>query len=161
MNPHIENLKLIDGKERELIIKKLDEQFGIKKIPGMILMRGHERIFLFQGNFDEEKIRALEEISFVERTGVYLGKIEEYGIRLSIEGSQILKDEIKKNVVELNKDEMEMWMMGHEVLKKTGTTGFVIVKYQSDMLGTGKASVEKITNFIPKSRRLKDKSIEK
>jgi len=29
------------------------------------------------------------------------------------------------------------------------------------LLGTGKASEEKITNFIPKSRRLRDRSIEK
>jgi len=33
------------------------------------------------------------------------------------------------------------------------------MKYENDMLGTGKASEEKITNFIPKSRRLKDKTI--
>ena len=93
--------------------------------------------------------------------GVYLGKIEEYGIRLSIEGSQILKKEISKNFVELNYEETQTWMMGHEVIKKTGITGFVIIKYKEDLLGTGKASIEKITNFIPKSRRLKDRNVEK
>ncbi|MCR4327448.1 MAG: hypothetical protein NUV46_02610 [Nanoarchaeota archaeon] len=154
-------LKLLEGKEKKEIIEKLNEQFGIEKIPGILFMRGKEKIFLFNGSFDEKKVRELEEISFVERVGVYLGKIEEYGIRLSIEGSQILKDEIKNNVIELTKEEMERWMMGHEILKKTKNTGFMIIKYKNEMLGTGKASAEKITNFIPKSRRLKDRSIEK
>src|SRR3989344_3936107 len=94
--------------------------------------------------------------------GLFLcGVVKEYGIRLSIEGSQILKNEITKNLVELNKEEVETWMMGHELIKKTGINGFVIMKYEKDMLGTGKASSDKITNFIPKSRRLKDRSIEK
>lgn len=156
-----EQLKIFTEKEKRDFIKKLNEQFGIKKIPGTLIKRGKERIFLFQGNLDEKKIRELEKISFVERAGLYFAKEEDYGIRISIEGSQITKNEITKNVVELNKEEMQTWMMGHEVLKKTGLNGFVIIKYMGDMLGTGKASEEKITNFIPKSRRLKDKSIEK
>lgn len=158
--PIIPNLEILEGKKRKEIIDRLNEQFGIKEIPGMLLVRGKERIFLFTGNYNEEKLRKLEEVSFVERAGVYLGKVEEKGIRLSIEGSEILKDQIKKCVVELNKEEMQTWMMGHEVLKESGKTGFVIIKYKDDMLGTGKASAEKITNFIPKSRRLKDKTIE-
>ena len=161
MKPAIQNLKFITGKEKKEIMEKLNEQFGIKKISGKLFRRGKERIFLFEGDFDEKKIKKLEKITFVERAGVYLGKIEEYGIRLSIEGTQILKNEITKNIIELTKEEKETWMKGHEVLRKNKTTGFVIIKYQDEMLGTGRASAEKITNFIPKSRRLKDKSIEK
>ncbi|MBU2612472.1 MAG: hypothetical protein KKB62_02005 [Nanoarchaeota archaeon] len=161
MTPPTEQLKIFSEKEKKEFIKRLNEQFGIKKIPGILLKRGKEKVFLFQGSFDKEKIREIEKTSFVERAGLYLAKDEEYGIRLSIEGTQILKNEITKNIVELSKDEMQTWMMGHEVLKKTGMTGFVIIKYLKDMLGTGKASEEKITNFIPKSRRLKDKSVEK
>jgi len=160
-NPKIERLKLLNKREEKEIINKLNEQFGIKQIPGKLFMRGKQRIFLYIGSFDEENIRELEKIVFVERAGVYFGKIEEYGIRLSIEGTQIMKEEITKNIVELKKDEMQTWMMGHEVLKKSSFRGFVIIKYKNDMLGTGKASTEKITNFIPKSRRLRDKTIEK
>lgn len=36
--------------------------------------------------------------------------------------------------------------------------GFVVIKFKDDFLGCGKSSAEKITNFIPKSRRLKEKS---
>jgi len=161
MKPQIENLKILNGKEKKEILEMLNNQFGIKEVTGILLKRGKERIFLYEGNFDEESLRALEKITFIERVGVYLGKVEKAGIRLSIEGTQILKKGITKNIVELNYEEMQTWMMGHELLKKTPNNGFVIMKYNEDMLGTGKASVEKITNFIPKSRRLRDKTIEK
>jgi len=154
-------LEIIEEKEEKRIIQILKKQFGIEKIPGTLIKRGKERIFLFQGNFGKNEIRNLEKISFIERVGVYMGKEELGGIRLSIEGSQILRKQIKKNIVNLTKSEMETWMMGHEVLKKSGLKGFVIMRYLGDMLGTGKASEEKITNFIPKSRRLRDKSVEK
>ena len=160
MKPKVEGLKILNEKEKKALVEKLNLTFGIKKISGTIIMRGKERIFLFSGSFSEQEIKRLEKIAFIERAGVYLGKDEEFGIRLSIEGSQILKNEISKNVVELNEEEAETWMQGHEVLKKNDVTGPVIIKYQNDFLGTGKASAEKITNFIPKSRRLKDKTIE-
>ncbi len=160
MKPQIETLKILEGKEKREILESLEEQFGIKNVPGILLKRGRERIFLYEGSVDEESLRKLEKITFVERAGIYLGKLEDAGMRLSIEGSQILKKEITKNIVELNFEEMQTWMMGHELLKKTGINDFVIMKYSTDMLGTGKASEEKITNFIPKSRRLRDKSIE-
>ena len=156
----IESIKLLVGKERMKIIDKLNEQFGIQDIKGTLLKRGKERIFLFEGNFGKKDIDELSKATFIERVGVYLAKEEERGIRLSIEGSQILKYQITKNIIELTKEEMQTWMMGHEVRRKNKFTGFAIIKYKDDMLGTGKASEEKITNFIPKSRRLKDKTIE-
>ncbi len=80
-------------------------------------------------------------------------------MRLSIEGSQYVKNQATKNVVELTYEEMQTWMCGQELVKSTGMTGFVLMKYGNDMLGTGNASEKKITNFIPKSRRLRDKKI--
>lgn len=35
--------------------------------------------------------------------------------------------------------------------------GFIVMKNNDDYLGCGKASETKITNFIPKSRRLKNR----
>jgi NOL1/NOP2/fmu family ribosome biogenesis protein len=160
MKQPIEPIRIIEGREKEKIMEILLEQFGVEKIPGKIIKRGKEKIFLFTGSLTEREIQNLSQATFVERVGVYFAKENEGELRLSIEGTQILKNEIKKNIVELNEEEKETWMMGHEILKKTGLKGFVVIKYKEDMLGTGKASEEKITNFIPKSRRLKDKSIE-
>ncbi|MCH8325462.1 MAG: hypothetical protein IIB83_02685, partial [Bacteroidetes bacterium] len=69
------------------------------------------------------------------------------------------KNQIKKNIFELNKEQAELWMKGSELNISTGKKGFLIMKYKDNFLGSGKASAEKIGNFIPKSRRLKNKGV--
>ena len=54
--------------------------------------------------------------------------------------------------------QLEQWMKGNELNISSGLKGFVVMKYKNDFVGTGKASAEKITNFIPKNRRLKEKN---
>ena len=150
-------LKILNQKEKAEIEYKLHEQFGISSVPGMIVMRGQERLFLFSGSFTEKDIKNLEKCTFIERMGVYFAKIVDDSLRLSIEGSQILKEQIDKNIFELDEKQAEEWMKGHELPIKTGSHGFIIMKHEGDFLGTGKASEEKIGNFIPKNRRLKEK----
>tara|TARA_Y100000034_G_scaffold45400_1_gene55842 strand:+ start:20607 stop:21065 length:459 start_codon:yes stop_codon:yes gene_type:complete len=149
-------LKILNKNEKQEIINKLNRQFEIKNIPGIILRRGEEKLFLFSGNFNEKQIKNLERTVPIERIGVYFAKIIKDEIRLSIEGTQILKNQINKNIFELNKEQIDLWMKGQELNIKTGEKGFLVMKYKNDFLGCGKASIEKITNFIPKSRRLKN-----
>jgi len=157
------NIKILNAKEKKRILNKLNEQFGIEKIPGQIIMRGKERLFLYSGYYNESQIKELSKISIIERIGVYFGKIiqdrEGEKIRLSIEGSQIFSKQITKNIFELpSEEDVEEWMLGRELLIKTGKRDFLVMKYKNDFLGTGKASQEKITNFIPKNRRLREKN---
>src|SRR3989338_8673066 len=109
--------------ETQEILSKLQEQFGIKKIPGILLRIGQERIFIYQGNLNEQEIKQLENIVPIERAGVYFAKEEESGIRLSIEGTQILKGQITKNIFEINDERLESWMRGNEILLDDYTKG--------------------------------------
>ena len=151
-------IHIFNKHETHEMLKKLNEQFGINEIPGSIVMKGSERMFFYTGSFGKDEIEAIETKIFIERIGIYLGKIEEGGIRLSIEGTQILGSQITKNFFEISEEQAEQWMKGHELNVKTGLRGFVVIKCKSDFLGTGKASEEKIGNFIPKNRRLREKS---
>lgn len=151
-------LKIFTQKEKAKLVAQLKKQFGITELKGIISMRGRERLFLFQGNLDEKQIHELEKTLPVERVGIYFGKDINGQIRLSIEGVQLLKNQITKNIFEINNEKAELWMKGNELNVKSGLQGFVIIKYNEDFLGTGKASEEKITNFIPKNRRLKERS---
>ncbi|MDA3836601.1 MAG: hypothetical protein PF542_03180 [Nanoarchaeota archaeon] len=157
MSAPTETTTILEGKELKKFKEQLEEQFGITEIPGKVIKRGKEKVFLFTGDFTEKEMKTLGYEVFVERAGTYIAKDMEDAFRLSIEGSQIFKNQITKNIVELNEEEMDTWMHGSEVLKKTGLKGYVVMKYKNDMLGCGKASEQKITNFIPKSRRLKYK----
>ena len=157
MSHHESSLKIFTSKEKEKLVEQLSKQFGIKKVDGMISMRGRERLFLFQGILNEKQIHEIESTIPIERVGIYFGKDINGQIRLSIEGVHILKNQITKNIFELNEEQLDLWMKGNELNIKSGKNGFVIMKYQDNFLGTGKASEEKITNFIPKNRRLKER----
>lgn len=150
-------LKILSSDKKKEIVEKLKENYGIQEIEGLILIRGKERLFLFSGEIGEKGIKRIEESIIVERVGVYFAKIVNDEIKLSIEGTQILKDQIKKNIFELDDRQTEEWMTGSELPIKTGKKGFLIMKNKDNLLGSGKASQEKIGNFIPKSRRLKRK----
>lgn len=151
-------LKIFSEKEKKEFEKKLNSQFGIEKVEGLILQRGAERIFFYQGSLTPDQIKDLEHTLPIERVGTYIGKEFHGEIRLSIEGTHIFKDQITKNIFELNEQQADDWMKGREILIKTGKKDFLIIKYKNEFLGTGKASAEKITNFIPKNRRLKERN---
>ena len=151
-------LKILNQSEKREIEKKLEKQFGIEDIPYTIIMSGKEKLFLFSGSLDEKDIKKIWEIVPVERMGIYFAKIIKGDLKLSIEGTQILKNQIKKNLFTLDSEQAEEWMMGRDLNIKTGKKGFLVMKYEDDFLGCGKASEEKIGNFIPKSRRLKQRT---
>ncbi len=157
LQPKFTPLKILNQKEQREIEKKLSKQFGIKSVPGIIAMRGKERLFLFSGSLNKKDIKALERIVVIERIGIYFARLVEDNVKLSIEGTQILKDQIKKNIFKLSENQVEEWMKGQDLQIKTGKRGFFVIKYKDDFLGCGKASKEKIGNFIPKSRRLKNR----
>lgn len=150
-------LKILSKEEKNLIQKQLERQFGIKKLPGLIVKKGKERLFLFIGYAHPKEIKDIEAKIIVERVGIYFAKEEASGIRLSMEGTQLLKDQISKNTFELDEKQVKEWMYGNEINVSTGKKGFVVMKHKNDFLGCGKASEEKITNFVPKTRRLKYK----
>ena len=153
----MEYIKILSEQEKRKIENQLHAQFGIKEIPGKIVMRGEEKLFLFTGEADENEIRKIEQATAVEKVGVYFAKLINEEIKLTIEGTQLLKEQITKGIFQINDSQAEEWMMGRELNLKSGLKGFVVMKNNDDYLGCGKASQEKITNFIPKSRRLKNR----
>ena len=148
---------ILNENHKKEIEKSLENQFGIKKILGTLIKRGKDRIYFYQGSLAEKEIIELTLTFPVEGVGVYIGRFEKNDFKLSIEGTQLLKDQITKNIFELNDNQVESWMLGQELNVKSGKKGLLVMKHEEDFLGCGKASEEKIGNFIPKSRRLKYK----
>jgi len=152
-------LKFFNKSEKEKLLGQLEEQFGITEIPWKIAHLGKERIVLFSGDLSENEIFKIDDIARIEGVGIYFAKIDEKtgDIRLSIEGTQILKKQINKGIFEMNEKQKDDWIKGRELNISTGKKQFLVMKYKEDFLGCGKASAEKITNFIPKTRRLREK----
>ncbi|MHA1237909.1 MAG: methyltransferase RsmF C-terminal domain-like protein [Candidatus Odinarchaeia archaeon] len=85
--------------------------------------------------------------------GLYFGRLDEDGIRLSIEGSQLVGPHATKNVLEIDEKTAREWMAGKSISLKY-PKGYVIIKYREDFLGCGKSDGVKILNMVPKERRV-------
>ncbi len=141
--------------EKERIIEKLNNQFGIKNLPYLLIRHGRERIRAFSGSLSREELEKLGENINIELVGIYLGKEEHEGIRLSHDAPSILHNQITKNIIELTEEQAKEWLKGRDLEIKSDIHGFVILKYNEFLIGCGKSSGERITNFVPKERRVK------
>lgn len=150
-------IKFFTKSEKDKLLSRLKEQFGIKELPFIVAHLGKERIVIFSGDLNEKDILKMDEFARLEGVGLYFAKEMPDGIRLSIEGTQILANQITKNIYELDEKQAEQWMLGQELEVHSDKKGYFIMKYKNDFLGTGKMSETRITNFVPKSRRLRFK----
>ena len=89
-----------------------------------------------------------------KHSGIYFGTIERDGLRLSIEGSYIVGKVAKKGILEVNEEKAIEWMKGKDI--DGDVIGYVILKWGNYYLGCGKGNGNRIRNFIPKNRRIKN-----
>jgi len=152
-------LHFLNDSETKEIKNQLKKQFGVTELPGILLRIGQDRIFLYKGALTQKEIKKIEYNRIgIERVGIYFVKWQNDELRLSVDGTHLLQDQINTNIFELSDELLDMWMHGSELNIRPEKKGVMIMKHNEDLLGTGKASAEKISNFIPKSRRLKFKN---
>ncbi|WP_258084353.1 methyltransferase RsmF C-terminal domain-like protein [Thermococcus thermotolerans] len=96
------------------------------------------------------------EIRGPDRNGVYFGRVESDGIRLSIEGSFLVGPKATKNLVELDDERARLYLAGESVeIEDKDLHGWVIVKWRSYYIGSAKAKDGRLINYVPKEKRLK------
>lgn len=126
------------------ILEALREQFGVESIGFRLKVMGKNRIYAYRDcSLDVEEYHS----------GVYFGRIERDGIRLSIEGCYLLAEQLRKNVVEVSFEEMLRWLRGEDLEREE--RGYVVLKWGRYYLGCGKGNGKIIRNFVPKDRRLR------
>lgn len=151
----MQQLKVLNSKETKDIYEKL-EHYGYKGKLEVIFMLSEkkERIYVFTrdlANIDVSKLR-------IDTMGLYFGTVYDGQLRLTIEGTQIIGPHCTKNIIDVNKKEMQTWLQGEklqvsQLAQHPGTVeGFVILRYNSDYLGCGKIGGDLILNYIPKTR---------
>lgn len=148
-------MKPVSSSQKKKIINKLNKQFGITTIPYLFLKFGKEKLRLYSGDFSKEELIQLDNNIRIEGIGLYFAKIQEDGIRLSLDGTILLRSQITKNILELTNKQSENWFKGHNLDLKLDKN-FKILKINDDFIGSGKSTGEKITNSMPKERRIKN-----
>ncbi len=147
----MQNLTPMKSKEAKELMKQFKEQWGFDgKLDYQFLLSSRDKVWIVDhdiANIDLNKLR-------ISTIGLYIAEIGKGGIRLSIEGSQLIGPKAKKNVVELDKQEARLWLKGNDIPHKEPVDGFAIIKSGKDYLGTGKFKEGTILNFVPKTRRI-------
>jgi len=149
------NIHFIKSNEKKELLNQLNNVFGISDLPYLLIESGKEKIRAFSGSLSKEEILELAKIAKIEVIGLYLIRQErEEDLRLSFDATHILKDQIKKRIVNLNEEQFNLWIRGNDLDMPT-EKGPAIIKYDLDFLGCGKSNGLKIFNYVPKDRRLK------
>jgi len=148
-------INFIKSKEKEKILEELNKQFGINEIPFMLIRGGNEKIRGFSGNLTREQLDKLSQLLRIELIGIYLIKNEhENDFRPSMDGIHLLKNQITKNIIEIDDEQFKSWIRGNDLDIKT-EKGTFIISYKGDFIGSGKSNGERIFNYVPKDRRLR------
>ena len=90
----------------------------------------------------------------VNSLGLYVAEVKGDQLRLSIEGSQLIGPIAKRNVHEIDKEQLKEWFQGKDIKIEKEYEGFVILKHNNDFVGSGKFKEGFILNFVPKARRI-------
>ena len=149
----VQQLKILNSKETKEIYAMLEKEFGYtEKLDAVFMINEKkERIYIFTkdlANIDISRLR-------VDSMGLYFASTFRGQIRLTIEGSQMIGVKCIKNIIEIDKKEMQAWLQGEQLQlagREAESGAFVIIKHNDDYLGCGKIGGEIILNYIPKTR---------
>lgn len=149
-------MNFLKSGDKKRLLREAEEIYGIGKLDfPILLVTGKQKIRVFSGSMSKDEIRELSGIANVEIVGAYVFKQDEkFGLRISMDGTKILSEEIKKNVIEINQEEMKEWLCGKN-LEVVRERGVYVVKHGDDFLGCGISDGKKIINYVPKERRVR------
>jgi len=157
----LREIKLLSDEEVRRVLQILEERFGAKtdKLAKNYLFFKDKKgkIWICTQEIGKIELKRLK----IQKIGLYFGFFEsKRKLRLSIEGTQLIGSLATKNVIELTREEMELWMRGLDLEKRLPKSskvseGPVILKCGDDFLGSGVYREGRIMNMVPKERRIK------
>ncbi len=151
---HMKQLRILNSREIRDIVSKLEKQYGCTlAFDFAFLMDSNDKIFIVDrdvSQIDFEKLR-------INSVGLYFAEVTKNGeIRLTMEGSQIVGQFARKNVVDLDEGQVRRYFLGEEVAVETDASGFVLLRFHGDLFGAAKYKEGKILNYLPKYHRTKE-----
>jgi len=147
-----ESLRVLNAREKKEINRLVNEQWGATLDKSLVfLMNNKEKLYIANPDINKTDFSKMK----IDSIGLYFCTVSEDSVRLSIEGSQIIGPEAKKNVIDISDDELREWFRGQDIVREvTGCTGAVILRHGKDFVGCGKVTAKGILNFVPKPRRI-------
>lgn len=147
----MQNLRILNKKEIRNTFDLIEKQFGAKlTLDYAFLKTEKDKIYIVNKSISKLDLSKLR----INSIGLYFCEVRNNEIRFSIDGSQIIGPKSKKNVLELNEEEVKEWMLGNDLEKEGNFPGFFLIKNKDDFIGCGKWRNDKVLNYIGKARRI-------
>ena len=145
-------LRFLNSKERKEILKMIKDNWDAAlEDDHVFLMNNQNKLFVVSRDIEKLDLSQIR----LNNIGLYFGEITPRDeLRLSIEGSSIVGNLARQNILELSIDQAKAWFAGEEITIEDPRNGFMIVKHKNDILGCGKLSSNTLHNFVPKARRI-------
>ena len=162
-------IQVLDRAKKKKFLSGLEE-FGLRKIPELLVRTGKERVRAFSGSLSREEIMEIWRMFPIEGVGLYVGKefVNRNGtreVRLSVDGMHAWKEKLTDKIFVLNEEQEEDWFEGRDVKldkEQCDYEGFVLVKSadERDFVGMGKLGIRNqksgvriLFGYLPKERR--------
>lgn len=154
----MQNLTILNKKETKKILEMIKEQWNCdaKNFSDFVFMKNSKDKFYVVNkevfDFHIDKLR-------ISKLGMYFGELHKGEFRSSIEGSQLIGKTAKRNIAELDDEQISTWIRGEDVELpldiKAG--GFLLIKNNNNYYGCGKykTAEKKLLNYYPKIRRVR------
>lgn len=144
---------ILNAKERKVFLARLYEQFGISfHLEGCALLRSPKgRYYLSDARvfaFPFEQLR-------IDTLGLYIASDEVDGLRLSIEGAQLLGPHASHHVLDVDTQQLSEWLLGHVLTVDASHLyegSYVLIRCGHDYAGCGKVKEGNVLNYVPKTR---------
>ena len=144
----MQQLHFYNAKEKKELFHQLKEQFGMTtELDVLFFENSQSKIFVLSKDYAKTNLQGLR----INNSGMYFAKKEREGLRLSIEGAQLIHG--TKHILSLDKKQTELWMQGGDIPLE-GNAGFVLLEYDGDILGCTMQKNDILRNMVPKERRL-------
>jgi NOL1/NOP2/fmu family ribosome biogenesis protein len=157
----MQRMTFLNTREHKRIIDELERTYGFSgKIEGVLIKNLQDKLYLLTRQLDLIDLKEEKELR-IDKAGLYIGAVMPDGIRLSLEGCQLVGPYAKKNVLAIDDAHLEPWAKGEdfdlsgEEIKQVEKDGFYIIKHGNDFLGCAKIRKGIAHNLVSKSRRLK------
>jgi NOL1/NOP2/fmu family ribosome biogenesis protein len=146
-----ESLEVLNSKETKEITRHLREQFGFDgKLSFVFLRNNKERIYITTRNIENIDLKSLR----IDSMGLYFAKIYSDGLRLTIEGTQLIGPKCRKNVVSISLGQKHDWLLGKDIPVGTKDNCFILLRWNNDYLGCAKVKNGVALNSVPSARTL-------
>lgn len=146
-------MRFLKSKERKEFFQRLNAEYGYEGPTDFVVYEGgKDKFFIISRDLERIPFEDL----YIRQGGLHVASDSHGDLRLTMDGAQLLGPHCTKQRAQLSVEERDAWMKGQDVPYGGELSGFVVVAWQEDILGCGRIVGDRVTNFVPKERRIAD-----